>query len=267
MAGMSIIVCLPSSAAGKVDEAVAEAMTPFARDGVGAVERDAWDCFRICGGTVGLPVLADYEDDARLITDRPRWDGTLEPSLPGMCAGGPRGLIDFRDALRAKAAEHAGRVWDRWREVASCHPAADDESVFFYRHLAAAGTRASYETSQEAADYRAQPAVRAWAEVAPTMARPDIADHFSFGWNAVGIGQRSREEYVATYEFSLLPSRNVLTPGGWWYELDEAPLHGACHSRAECVHEPDVGEGHRGVQSYLLALPADTLLVNVRCHV
>lgn len=79
--------------------------------------------------------------------------------------------------------------------------------------------------------------------------------------------RRSREEYVATYEFSLLPSRNVLTPGGWWYELDEAPLHGACHSRAECTHEPDVGEGRRGVQSYLLALPADTLLVNVRCHV
>lgn len=242
-------------------------MNPFARDGVGALERNAWDNFRICGGSAGLPVLAGHEDDPGLITARPYGDGTLEPGLPGMCAGGPRGLIDFRDALRAEAAAHTARVWDRWREIASLHPAADDESVFFHRHLAATGTRAMYETSQEAADYRAQPAVRAWSEAAPALARPDIADHFSFGWNPAGIGRRSREEYVATYEFSLLPSRNVLTRGGWWHDLGEAPLHGACPGGAGCAHEPDAGEGHLGVQSYLLALPADTLLVNVRCHV
>lgn len=264
---MSIIVCLPGSSAGSVDEAVSEAMAPFARDGVGAVERDVWDNFRICGGAVGLPVLAGYEDDPRLIAGRPHWDGTPDQGLPGIYAGGPRGLIDFGDALRAEAAEHAGRVWDRWRDVTLCHPRADDESVFYYRHLAVAGTGTSYETSQEAADYRAQPALRAWAEVAPALARPDIADHFSFGWNAVAIGQQSREEYVERYEFSLLPARNVLTLGGWWYDLDEEPLHGACHSGAGCAHEPDVGEGHLGVQSYFLALPADTLLVNARCHV
>ncbi|WP_326793182.1 hypothetical protein OHA79_39770 [Streptomyces sp. NBC_00841] len=138
------------------------------------MERDVRDYYRICDGTVGLPVLAGYEDDPRLIIDRARWDGTPEPGLPGICAGGPRGLIDFRDALRAKAAEH---------------------------------------------------------------------------------------------EFSLLSSRNVLTLGGSWYELEEAPLHGACQGRAECIHEPDVGNEHLGVQSCLLALPGDTLLVNVRCHV
>ncbi|MFD9408721.1 hypothetical protein ACFWBN_17125 [Streptomyces sp. NPDC059989] len=266
MAGMSITVCLPASAAERVDEAVAEAMAPFARDGAGAVERDVWDNYRICS-SVGLPVLAGHEGDPQLITDRPRWDGSLEPAVPGECAGGPRELIDFRDDRRAEAAEHAGRVWDRWREIASRHPVADDESVFFHRHLAAAGTRDSYKTSREAADYRAQPAVRAWAEVAPALARPDIADHFSFGWDPVGIGRRSREEYIATYEFSLLPRRNVLSLGGWWYELGDAPLHGACHGRLECVHEPNFGMGGEGVQSYLIGLPADTLLVNVRCHV
>ncbi len=264
---MSIVVCLPGSAAGSVDEAVAEAMAPFARDGVGAVEREVWDSFRISGGSAGLPVLAGHQDDPRLIMGRPWWDGTPEPVLPGMCAGGPRGLIDFSDALRARGAEHAGRVWDQWREVASRHPAADDESVFFHRHLAAGGTHASYETSQEAAAYRAQPAVRAWAEIAPALARPDIAAHFSFDGQAIHIGRRGREEYVAKWEFSLLPERNVLTAGGWWYEPGEAPLHGACRTPADCVHAPDVDEGRPGVQSYLLALPADTLLVNVRCHV
>lgn len=266
MAGMPITVCLPGSAAKRVDEAVAEAMAPFASDGVGAVERDVWDSYRICG-SLGLPVLAGHEGDPRLIADRPRWDGSLEPALPGECAGGPRGLIDFRDALRAEAADHAGRVWDRWQEVVSRHVAPDGESMFFYRHLAAGGTRDSYETSREAADYRAQPAVRAWGDVAPVLARPDIADHFSFGWDPVGIGQRSREEYVATYEFSLLPLRNVLTLSGWWYELGDGPLHGACHAPLECVHEPDFGMEHVGVQSYLIAVPAETLLVNVHCHV
>ncbi|MER5556249.1 hypothetical protein ABT001_32090 [Streptomyces sp. NPDC002793] len=266
MAGMSITVCLPGSAATRVDEAVAEAMAPFVSDGVGAVERDVWDSYRICG-FLGLPVLAGHEGDPRLTADRPRWDGSLEPALPGECAGGPRGLIDFRDALRAEAADHAGRVWDRWQEMVSRHLAPDDESVFFYRHLAAGGNRDSYETSGEAADYRAQPAVRAWADVAPELARPDIADHFFFGWAPVGIGQRSREEYARTYEFSLLPRRNVLTLSGWWYELGDAPLHGACHGPLECVHEPDFGMEHERVQAYLIALPAETLLVNVRCHV
>ncbi|MFD9595744.1 hypothetical protein ACFWA9_23760 [Kitasatospora sp. NPDC059973] len=249
-----------------MDEAVAEAMAPFARDGVGAVERDVWGSYRICR-SVGLPVLAGHEGDLGLTADRPRWDGSLEPALSGECAGGPRGLIDLRDALRAEAADHAGQVWDRWQEVVSRHLAPDDESVFFDRHLAAGGSRDSYETSREAADYRAQPAVRAWVDVAPVLARPDIADHFSFGWDPVGIGQRSREEYVVTHEFSLLPPRNVLTLSGWWYELGDAPLHGACHGPLGCVHEPDFGMGHVGVQSYLVAVPAETVLVNVHCHV
>ncbi|MFJ7061421.1 hypothetical protein ACIQVA_27485 [Streptomyces microflavus] len=266
MAGMSITVCLPGSAAKRVDEAVAEAMAPFEMDGAGGMGWEVWDSYRI-RGSVALPVLAGHEGDPRLIADRPRWDGSLDPAVPGECAGGPRGLIDFRDALRAEAADHAGRLWDRWQEVVSHHLVPDDESVFFHRHLAAGGTRDSYETSREATDYRAQSAVRAWVDIAPALARPDIADHFSFGWNPVGIGQRSREEYVAIHEFSILPLRNVLTLSGWWYEVGDPPLHGACHGPLECAHEPDFGREHVGVQSYLNALPAETLLVNVHCHV
>ncbi|MEV6265123.1 hypothetical protein AB0M42_30855 [Streptomyces sp. NPDC051784] len=59
----------------------------------------------------------------------------------------------------------------------------------------------------------------------------------------------------------------MLTLSGWWYELGEAPLHGACHSPLECVHERNFGMEHPEVQSYLIALPADTLLVNMHCHV
>ncbi|MEV0534023.1 hypothetical protein [Kitasatospora sp. NPDC050463] len=250
-----------------MDEAVAKAMKPFARDGTGAVERDVWDSYRICGGHAGLPVLAGHARDPRLITGRPSWDGTREPEVVGWYAGAPRELIDFGDRQRVAAAEHAGRVWDRWQEVAAGHPVAHDESVFYHRHLAAGGTRASYPASSEAVDYRLQPAVRDWAEIAPTLSRPDIADHFTFGHDPVGIGQRSRQDYVSTYAASLLPRRNVLTLDGWWHDLDEEPLHGGCHGRATCVHEPDMAGGHLGAQAYLDDLPGDTLLVNVRCHV
>ncbi|WP_354637655.1 hypothetical protein [Kitasatospora camelliae] len=267
MAGMSIIVCLPGAAAPRVDEAVAEAMKPFARDGEGAVERDVWDTYRICGGTVGLPVKAGHEDDPRLIATRPHGDGTPDPDLPGVAAGAPRGLVDFRDALRAEVAEHAGRVWDRWQEVAARHPGAEHEEAFYRRHLASGGTPATYPTSREAAAYQDQPAVRAWAEVAPALARPDLADHLRFSWNPMHIGRVSREDYAAGVASALLPDRNVLTLGGWWYELGEDPLHGACHGPADCHHRPDVEEHGVGVLAYLLALPADTLLVNVRCHV
>ncbi|MET8539844.1 hypothetical protein ABZW03_04180 [Kitasatospora sp. NPDC004799] len=266
MAGLRIIVCLPGAAATRVDEAVAEAMEPFASDGVGAVERDVWDSYRITAGA-GLPVLAGHEDDPRLVAGRPFEDGTPDEEDPGLYAGGPRELIDFRDRQRAEAAEHAGLVWDRWQEVAAGHPAMYDESESFRRHLATGGTRASYPDSPEAFAYRRQPALRAWAEVAPALERPDLGDHFTFGWDPVAIGRRSREEFVRTYAFSLLPRRNVLTLDGWWCDESEEPLHGACPGRATCTHVPDVADEQLDVLTYLIGLPGDTLLVSVRCHV
>ncbi|MFF4378445.1 hypothetical protein [Kitasatospora sp. NPDC001547] len=263
---MRIIVCLPGADATRVDEAVAEAMRPFASDGAGAVERDVWDSYRITGGG-GLPVLPGHEDDPRLVAGRPFPDGTPDGAEPGLCAGGPRELIDFRDRQRTEAAEHTGLVWDRWREVAAEHPVAHGESVFYGRHLADGGTRASYPGSREAVAYRAQPALRAWAEVAPALERRDLGDHFTFDWDPVGIGERSREEFTLAYAFSLLPPRGVLTLGGWWCDGDEEPLHGACRGRATCDHEPEVAGRHQDLLAYLIGLPGDTLLVNVRCHV
>ncbi|MEU1289336.1 hypothetical protein [Kitasatospora sp. NPDC005856] len=267
MAGMRIIVCLPGTDATGVDETVAEAMKPFASDGAGAVERDVWDTYRITAGA-GLPVLAGHGDDPRLVAGRPFEDGAPDDAQPGLCAGGPCELIDFRERQRGEAAEHAGLVWDRWQEVAAGHPVAHDESGFHRRHLAAGGTRASYPDSQEAVEYRRQPAVHAWAEVAPGLERPDLGDQFTFGWDPVGIGRSSREEYVRTYAFSLLPPRNVLTLDGWWCDGEgEGPLHGACDGRGSCAHEPDVSGEPLDLLAYLIELPGDTLLVNVRCHV
>ncbi|MFI9580649.1 hypothetical protein ACIHCQ_02125 [Streptomyces sp. NPDC052236] len=66
---------------------------------------------------------------------------------------------------------------------------------------------------------------------------------------------------------AVLDGRNVLTLGGWWHEVGWALLHGACHSPAQCPHEPGVGKGQAAVDAYLTGLAVDTLLVNVHCHV
>ncbi|WP_404954463.1 hypothetical protein [Streptomyces sp. 147326] len=47
---------------------------------------------------------------------------------------------------------------------------------------------------------------------------------------------------------------------------DPAGLHGACDDPETCPHAPP-GAGRGGPGAYLARLPADTLLVSVRCHV
>ncbi|WP_370087680.1 hypothetical protein [Streptacidiphilus sp. MAP12-16] len=58
--------------------------------------REIWDSWTIRGGSDGggFSVLCGHENDPRLVHDWPRDDGELLPSVPGMCAGGPRGLLD-----------------------------------------------------------------------------------------------------------------------------------------------------------------------------
>ncbi|WP_067834275.1 hypothetical protein [Nocardia lijiangensis] len=64
-----------------------------------------------------------------------------------------------------------------------------------------------------------------------------------------------------------LPQRNILTLEGWWYEDGRSGIHGTCDSSTDCPHEPDLAAGYDHIADYLAALPDDTLLVNLRCHV
>ncbi|MGW2823730.1 hypothetical protein ACWC24_22470 [Streptomyces sp. NPDC001443] len=97
MAGVTVTVCLPPEAGDDIEGALAKALAPFDSDsGDNPVDRGMWDSRRIRGGSngQGFAVAPGYEDDPRLIHDDPAPDGTPRPSAPGVCAGGPRALLD-----------------------------------------------------------------------------------------------------------------------------------------------------------------------------
>ncbi|MGY5035388.1 hypothetical protein ACWC9U_32060 [Streptomyces sp. 900116325] len=262
MAGMSITVCLPGTAAGRVDEAVAEAMAPFQRDFARCEELNIWDHARICGGADGhgFPVLPGHESDPRILHDRPRSKGTVEPNLPGMCAGGPREILDFT-LTRAEAEEIAGEAWDLWHALRALHSPAE--------------SRVSLHESTGQWDedrYWSQPLVRAFDEELDALRQTRRAYRFTAGLLNLDepvedIGPFGRNEFMARHGRWVQTRRHVLTLGGWWYEVDDARLHGACNNPARCPHEPDVGEGFTATDAYLAGLPADALLINVHCHV
>lgn len=63
----------------------------------GSEWREIWDEWKIRGGSdgTGFFPLEGFEGDHRLVHDSPRYDGEPLPSLPGMCAGGPKALLDL----------------------------------------------------------------------------------------------------------------------------------------------------------------------------
>jgi hypothetical protein len=259
MAGMSITVCLPAREAVRVEAAVADAMAPFEIDYTRGEELDIWDAWRITGGTVhsrgGFNVLPGHEGDSRLIHEFPsRWltDSTTTPNDFGWCAGGPRELLDF-SASREEAAELAEAAWRQWRELAAQLPAPRPLEFYDARHRA---DPLGYSPEQESADYHAQPLVRAFEDYLQTLPTERYSWCFLHSVDpVVSVGSVDREEFVA---------RAV---EGWWYEDGDSGIHGACHSPAYCPHEPELTAGDDNIDCYLTALPGDTLLINVYCHI
>uniref|UniRef100_A0AAU2V7H0 Uncharacterized protein n=1 Tax=Streptomyces sp. NBC_00003 TaxID=2903608 RepID=A0AAU2V7H0_9ACTN len=175
-----------------------------------------------------------------------------------MCAGGPRELLDF-SASRAEAEEIAGQAWDLWHTLVAEYPPADSQTTVARR------------TGEIGTEYWSQPLIRAFGEALDTLHRTRRTYRFGGLLSSLDpvsdIGEASREEFASRQGHFALKRRNVLTLGGWWYEIGDPPLHGACQSPSQCPHEPDVGEGVVAVDAYLRGLAPDTLLVRVHCHV
>lgn len=269
MAGMSITVCLPAVAADDVEGAVAEAMAPFETDFTAGGDRDIWDAWRITGGTRhggGFVVLPGHEHDPRLIHEIPgRWltDHETVPNDVGWCAGGPRGLLDF-SASREEAGELAEAAWRRWHELARELPEARPRGFYIDRYRA----DPHYSAEQADADHNAQPLVRAFEDYLETLP----TDRYRFWFLRTGdpvaeAGSARLEDFLARSVRCALPERNVLTLDGWWHEDGAPGIHALCHGPAACPHTPGIPAGQDHVDTYLLDLPADTLLVNVHCHV
>ncbi|MFG2951940.1 hypothetical protein [Streptomyces adustus] len=265
MAGLTVTVCLSPEAADDIDGALTAALAPFDQDSDNPVDRGMWDSRRIRGGSngQGFAVVRGYEDDPRLVHDEPTYDGLPAPSAPGVCAGGPRGLLDF-SRPQAASERVIAASWDLWQQLSAVHPPALPLSFFEDRwekdpHAFPGGPWADGML----AAYRAQPLIKAfihhpWSLNLGYPDTPIHAEHPVIGFRG------SRADYIRELSWGLW-EMDVLTVDGWWRESDGSALHAYCDPDS-CPHEPPGPTVWPGSEAYLSQLPHDTILVRVHCH-
>lgn len=230
-----------------------------------------WDGWRIHGGTerTGYRIRPGHEEDPRIVTTSRA--GTAPARTA--CPAGAR-------AARERAAALARIVWDGWQEVARAHPPSRPWADFrperrpdmpYSDHTALCAAAHEQYLAQTLAA-----AFRAWAaglrldpeaeKLRPVLEelRPVLLDFF---FDPLGsIGECTREEFACRGAGWLEGATNLLTLDGWWWEDGGPPLHGVCDDPETCPHAPP-GAGRGAPGAYPARLPADTLLVSVRCHV
>ena len=262
MAGITLTVCLPDGDPGDVRSAVADALAPFDMNSPeNPLERGMWSRWRFSGGSsgTGFAIAEGYEHDTRLIHDDPTWDGRVRPSVPGVCAGGPRGLLDF--SRRSAARERfAAATWDLWHGLFAAKPSTVPLSSFLKRWEPGSGRSRMRELLSE---YFEQLAISAflehpWVRASTSVDNPDPREHPVIGFKG------SREEWIIQASNWGPPFTDVLTPDGWWIENDGNALHGACESQASCSHVPDISSWP-GAEAYLASLAPQGIVVRLHC--
>ncbi|KQV14541.1 MULTISPECIES: hypothetical protein [unclassified Kitasatospora] len=269
MAGIRVVVCLPAAAREDLGTALGQAMAPFEMF-ANPQWRFIWDSWTVRGGSdgSGFSVLPGFQDSSQLIHDDPRYDGTPLPSQAGMCAGGPRGMLDMTDfralsKTMATVRAGAGGPWDLWHRLAPEHPPLLPWSTFQARHL---DDPQGYPAERVLADYTAQPLLQAFA--ADPLSQ--IPGHREILWlrNQVGLvgaldGERSDFERRMV---SHVYQPDILTLDGWWIEDGTMPIHGLCEDEDTCPHMRDGWHRQQDIGGYLDALADDVLLIKLRCH-
>lgn len=270
MAGVWVTVCLPAEAAGDIDGALAEALAPFYLDtDDNPVDRGMWDERRIHGGSngMGFAVAPGYEDDPRLIHDDPRYDGAPRPSTPGVCAGGPRALLDFSQPHLASERAVAAS-WDLWHSLSAVHPPAVPLAVFVDRWRndpdAFPGDRYGDEMLTA---YRAQPLIGAYLDHPFSLnfgslyflGPSDPLEHPVIGYDG------TRAAYIRDLTSPHTVNTDVLTLDGWWLEDGTHAVHASCEPGL-CPHDAPTPTVWPGSEAYVAGLPGDTILVRLHCH-
>ncbi|MFD9500976.1 hypothetical protein [Streptomyces sp. NPDC060035] len=273
MAGVTVTVCLPAEAADDVEGALAKALAPFDSDsGDNPVKRGMWDSRRIRGGSNGrgFAVAPGHADDPRLVHDDPAYDGTPRPSAPGVCAGGPRALLDFSQPQLASE-RAAAASWDLWHSLSAVHPAAVPLADFVdrWRNDPAAFPGDRWADAMFFA-YRAQPLIGAYLDhpfsldlgYLGFLGDSDPSEHPVIGYEG------TRAAYIRDHTWTEPAKTDVLTLDGWWLEVYEHGME-AVHAFCEpelCLHDPPLPAVWPGSEAYLAGLPGDAILVRVHCH-
>lgn len=139
MANEMLTVCLPPDAGSDLRAALAVALAPYDMNGTYEPYQGEWDQWRIGRPSSEFMVVPGYEGDPRLIRDTAKFRGKVREWVPGLCDGGPRGLLDFA-AMRARAAVDAESSWEyvrhlpQHRELAA-HSRLCAESAVTTEHL------------------------------------------------------------------------------------------------------------------------------------
>jgi hypothetical protein len=136
-------------------------MAPFKQYEGHPADRDLWDWWTIHGDSdgSGFWVLPDFVNDRRIVHDAPNERGEILPGRPGMCAGGPRGLLDLGRPKRAADAA-AGQAWDLWHRLARELPPASSLSKFLARGGFNEEGRRTDQRNVD--DYRSQPLIESF---------------------------------------------------------------------------------------------------------
>ncbi|MFD4547865.1 hypothetical protein ACFVXW_14305 [Streptomyces sp. NPDC058251] len=266
MAHLRVTVCLPPEAADDLEAALDAALAPFYTDGEDVpVGRGMWDWRRVQAASdrTGFAVAPGHEGDPRLIHDDPDPDGTPRPSPPGVCAGGPRELLDFTEPPAACRRVLAAS-WDLWQELSGVHPVAEPLQDFVRRWEDDPGARVTDPYGDEAlAAYRNQPLIKAYMEH-PFSLGLGFPDFPFLSEHPVIRYPGDRDAYIRELSWSTPVETDVLTLDGWWREADGGAVHGTCDP-AFCPHRPEPAEWP-GSEAHLAGLPGDTVLVRLRCH-
>ncbi|MER5866663.1 hypothetical protein [Kitasatospora sp. NPDC002040] len=270
MASVWVTVCLPAEAAGDIEGALGKALAPFYLDTAdNPVDRGMWDTRRIRGGSdgTGFAIAPGHMSDPRLIHDDPRHDGSLRPSVPGVCAGGPRALLDF--SQRNLAHERAvAASWDLWNSLSALHPPAVRLAVFVDRWRNDPDAFPDDRWGDEMLSaYRDQPLIKAYLDHPFSLnmgylgfvGPDDPLEHPVIGFDG------TRAAYIRGLTASNPQSTDVLTVDGWWLEGDVNAVHASCDPDS-CPHDPPTPAVWNGSEAYLANLPGDTILVRLHCH-
>ncbi|WP_224280577.1 hypothetical protein [Streptomyces sp. LS1784] len=269
MAGIRVVACLPAAARDDLVTALGQAVAPFEMY-ANPQWRSIWDWWAIRGGSDGSGFSArpGFHDSTQLIHDDPRSDGTPLPSLPGMCAGGPRGLLDLTDfrALSKRMATvraRAGDPWDLWHRLAPEHPPMLPWSTLRARHFE---DPQGYPTERMWADFTTQPLLQAFV-ADPLSQIPELGDilwlHNQIGLVAALDGDRA--DFVRRVT-ARIQQPDLLTLDGWWIEDGDSPVHGICEDWGTCPHLEDGWHYQHDIGGYLDALADDVLLIKLKCH-